>query len=132
MNATRWLKWHLLLRYLMAAVWLVNGLYCKVLHLVPRHEAIVARILGPAHAGLLTRLIGLAEIGLALWVLSGRGVQLNAALQIGLVALMNGLEFWLARDLLLWGQYNIVFAALYMGVVYLYAFRRPDSRFLPS
>jgi hypothetical protein len=30
-----------------ALVWLANGLLCKVLGLVPRHEAIVARILGP-------------------------------------------------------------------------------------
>jgi hypothetical protein len=27
-----------LLNYLIAAVWLVNGLFCKVLNLVPRHD----------------------------------------------------------------------------------------------
>lgn len=40
------------LTYLFALVWLVNGLLCKVLGLVPRHAAIVARILEPAHVGL--------------------------------------------------------------------------------
>jgi uncharacterized membrane protein YphA (DoxX/SURF4 family) len=60
-----------LLTYLTALVWLANGLLCKVLGLVPRHEAIVARILRPAHAPLLTRLIGLGEIGIALWIVSG-------------------------------------------------------------
>jgi hypothetical protein len=34
-----------LLNYLIAAVWLVNGLFCKVLGLVPRHQEIVATIL---------------------------------------------------------------------------------------
>ena len=38
--------------YLIAAVWLVNGLFCKVLHLTPRHERIVARTLGEGISGL--------------------------------------------------------------------------------
>ena len=111
------------LRYGLAGVWLVNGLLCKVLHLVPRHEAIVARILGPTYAAPLTLLIGLAEIGLALWVLSGRWKRWNAALQIALVLTMNALEFWLASDLLLWGRLNLVFAGLFALVVYYYGFR---------
>ncbi|TGE08474.1 DoxX-like family protein [Hymenobacter fodinae] len=111
-----------LLAYALAAVWLVNGLYCKVLHLVPRHEAIVARILGPTYAAPLTQLIGLAEMGMAVWVLSGRYIRLNAAVQIGLVAIMNVLEFFLAPDLLLWHRMNSVFAALFIVVIYIYGF----------
>lgn len=111
-----------LLRYSIAAVWLANGLLCKVLYLVPRHEAIVARILGPTFAPPLTRLIGLAEIGLAIWVLSGRWVKLNAVAQISLVLGMNVLEFFLAADLLLWQQFNILFAGLFALVVYYYGF----------
>ncbi|WP_420459075.1 hypothetical protein [Neolewinella sp.] len=38
----------------LALIWLTNGLYCKVLNLVPRHQEIVAAILGPAHARELT------------------------------------------------------------------------------
>ena len=49
---------HRLITYLIPLVWLTNGLLCKVLMLVPRHAAIVARILRPAHASVLTRLIG--------------------------------------------------------------------------
>lgn len=118
------------LRYGIAAVWLLNGLVCKALHLVPRHEAIVARILGPAYAGPLTLLIGLAEIGMALWVLSGRYLQLSVALQIALVLTMNVLEFLLAPDLLLWHHYNLLFAGLFALVLYYYGFRltpRPSS-----
>ena len=112
-----------ILRYLLAAVWLLNGLFCKLLHLVPRHEAIVARILGPAYAAPLTRLIGIAEIIMAAWVLSRYRPRLNAAAQIALVGSMNLLEFWLAPDLLLWGRFNSLFALLLMGVVYIYGFR---------
>jgi len=108
----------LVLRYSIALVWLANGLLCKVLHLVPRHEAIVARILGPTYAAPLTRLIGVAEIGLALWVLRGRWGRLTAAMQIVLVLGMNVLEFFLAGDLLLWGPLNLVFASLFALLVY--------------
>ncbi|MDF7815916.1 DoxX-like family protein [Hymenobacter sp. YC55] len=106
----------------MALVWLANGFLCKVLSLVPRHEAIVARILGPAYASPLTRLIGLAEIGMAIWVLSGRWIKLNAITQISLVLVMNVLEFCLAADLLLWRQFNILFAGLFALLVYYYGF----------
>ncbi len=60
-----------LIRGLLAGVWLVMGLLCKLLGWVPRHEEIVARILGNEHAHLLTQAIGLAEIGIAAWILSG-------------------------------------------------------------
>ncbi|ALD21254.1 DoxX-like family protein [Hymenobacter sp. DG25A] len=108
------------LRYAIAAVWLVNGLLCKVLYLVPRHEAIVARILGPEYAAPLTRLIGFAEIGMGIWVLSGRWLKLNVAAQIALVISMNVLEFLLASDLLLWQHLNIVFAGLFVLLLYYY------------
>lgn len=109
-----------MLRYAIAAVWLVNGLLCKVLHLVPRHEAIVARILGPEYAAPFTRIIGLAEIGMGIWVLSGRWLKLNVATQIALVISMNVLEFFLASDLLLWQHLNIVFACLFVLLLYYY------------
>jgi len=112
-----------LLRYLIALVWLVNGLFCKLLMLVPRHEAIVARILGPAHAGVLTRLIGLGEIGIALWVASGIQSRWCALVQIGLVLSMNTLEAILAPDLLLWGRANALFAALFCVLIYLHSLR---------
>lgn len=112
-----------LLTYLIALVWLVNGLFCKLLHLVPRHEAIVARILGPAHAGPLTRLIGVAEIGMACWVLSGLRARWCALAQIALVLTMNTLEALLAPDLLLWGRANALFAALFCLLIYRDTFR---------
>ena len=114
---------HRLATILIALVWLANGLLCKVLLLVPRHAAIVARILGLAHAGLLTRLIGLGEIGIGLWVISGIKPRWCAWVQITLILSMNSLEAVLAPDLLLWGRFNAVFAVLFCGLIYLHRLR---------
>ena len=103
---------------LISVVWLANGLFCKVLNLVPRHEQIVARILGEDYSRPLTILIGLSEVVMAVWVLSKFKSKLNAITQILIVALMNTLEFILVPDLLLWGRLNSVFALLFIGLVY--------------
>lgn len=101
-----------------AAVWVINGLYCKVLSGVPRHEMIVARILGESHAFLIVKTIGVLEILMAVWVLSRMKSRFCALFQIFIVATMNILEFILAPDLLLFGQLNLFVAVLFMGVVY--------------
>jgi uncharacterized membrane protein YphA (DoxX/SURF4 family) len=104
-------------RIFFALVWLVNGLYCKVLDGVPRHREIVARILGEDHAFLLTRLIGCAEIVMAAWILSGIRRKWSAAAQIATVATMNVIEFFLAPDLLLFGKFNSLIALAYIILV---------------
>ncbi|WP_439882165.1 DoxX-like family protein [Pontibacter sp. MBLB2868] len=109
---------HRVLTFSIAAVWLVNGLFCKVLNLVERHEQIVAQILGSDFSRPMTLLIGLSEIGMAVWVLSGINTRLNALAQITIVATMNVLEFVLVPDLLLWGRMNAAFALLFILVVY--------------
>jgi len=107
-----------ILTYCIATVWIVNGLFCKVLNLVPRHEQIVARILGDDHSRLLTILIGLSEIIMAVWILSSYKTKLSAIAQITIVATMNTLEFILVPDLLLWGKLNSLFAFIFILVVY--------------
>jgi uncharacterized membrane protein YphA (DoxX/SURF4 family) len=111
-------KIHKLLTYCIATVWIANGLFCKVLNLVPRHQEIVANILGHEHARLLTFLIGLTEIGMAIWILSGIWMRLSAATQILVIITMNTLEFVLVPDLLLWGKTNAIFAFLFIVVTY--------------
>lgn len=106
------------LHYCIACVWIINGLFCKVLNLVPRHEEIVARILNTGHARLLTLLIGLAEIAMAVWILSGFRKRLNVIVQILVVAAMNTLEFFLVPDLLLWGRANAIFAFAFIALIY--------------
>ena len=107
-----------LIDFALACVWLVMGLYCKLLGQVPRHEAIVGDILGADMAVWLTPLIGLGEIGLAVWIATGRYRKVSAATQILLVIAMNILEFAFAVDHLLWGPLNIIFALLFCALVY--------------
>ncbi len=109
---------HRITTVLIACVWFGFGLGCKVLGLAPRHEAIVARILGDAFAGPLTIAIGVSEIVMAVWVLSGFRARWCAIAQIAIVGTMNVLETILVPDLLLWGHFNMLFALGFMAVVY--------------
>ncbi len=106
------------INYFIAAVWLINGLYCKLLSLVPRHEEIVARILGEEHSRILTAVIGISEIIMAVWIVSGIKRKLNVILQMIVIAVMNIIEFILAPDLLLWEHYNSLFAFLFIVLIY--------------
>lgn len=103
--------------YLIAAVWVANGLFCKVLNLVPRHTEIVARILGAAYARPLTIAIGCSEILMMVWVLSGTRPRWCAIAQAVIIATMNILEYALVPDLLLWGHLNIVFAFAFIALI---------------
>ncbi len=111
-------KKHTILTYVIAIIWLVNGLFCKVLNLVPRHQEIVAKILGQENSRPLTLLIGLSEIAMSVWILSGIKQKTNALVQICVVATMNIIEFILAPDLLLWGRLNIVVATFFILLIY--------------
>lgn len=70
-------------RPLVASVWLVHGLYNKLLGGSPRHLAIVRSVPGLAGAAgerVLT-MVGLFDVALALWILSGRAPRRCAAIQ---------------------------------------------------
>ena len=109
---------YLVLRFLIGAVWFINGLVCKVLGLVPRHLEIVGRMLGEEHAVAITRAIGLGEVALALAIWCGLWPRWLAATQVALVLAMNVMEFFLAPDLLLWGKMNSVYALIFAAVVF--------------
>jgi hypothetical protein len=109
---------HRLLTYSIATIWLANGLFCKVLNLVPRHQQIVAKILGNEHSRLLTIVIGCSEIFMVIWILSNIKSRLNALIQIIIIATMNTLEFILVPELLLWGKVNAIFAFILILSVY--------------
>jgi hypothetical protein len=111
-------SFHKLLTYCIATVWIVNGFFCKVLNLVPRHQQIVARILTIDYAKIFTIVIGCSEIIIAIWIVSKIKTRLNALTQIGIVATMNTLEFIFVPDLLLWGKLNALFAFIFILLVY--------------
>ncbi len=114
---TEW-KIQNILTFFIATVWIVNGLFFKVLNLVPRHQEIVANIFGHDNARVLILLIGIAEIGMAIWILSGIWMRLGAVTQILVIVTMNTLEFVLVPDLLLWGKTNAIFAFLFIALIY--------------
>ena len=111
-----------LLTFFIAGVWIINGLYCKILNGTPRHQDIVASILGEDYAAILTSLIGFSEIIMGIWVWSRFQSRLNCYLQITIVLLMNILEYFLVPDLLLWGKLNFFFALFFILLVYVNEF----------
>lgn len=118
-----------IINYGIATVWMINGLFCKMLNFVPRHEEIVARILDSHYSRLLTVLIGCSEIIMAVWVLTGIHSRFNALAQITIIASMNILEFILTPDLLLWGRFNSLFAFLFILLIYFNEFHlNPKKR----
>lgn len=112
---------------LIALVWLLNGLFAKVLNLVPRHTEIVATILGEEYARPLTILIGCSEIAMAVWIWLDWHRKPTAIVQMAIILTMNTLESLLAPDLLLWGYLNPVFAVLFCGMIWHHGFRSIPS-----
>ena len=74
------------------AVWLYQGVWCKVLGRCPDELRIVQDVPGMprrlARPALAT--LGAVEVGLAAWVVSGRRPVAAAWAETGLVAAMNG------------------------------------------
>ncbi len=124
---TRSPKPPLIFRLIFASVWLVNGVWCKILDGVPRHREIVARILGDEHQLLLTRMIGISEVLMAVWILSGIRWKWSCAAQIAAVVAMNVTVFIMVPDILLFGRINSLVALAYIMVVAWTGFR-PGKR----
>jgi uncharacterized membrane protein YphA (DoxX/SURF4 family) len=89
-----------LIRLAIALVWFYQGLWCKVLGGIPRHEAVIAAVpfIGPAAGHVALIALGLLECGIGLWVLSGLWMRQAAMVQTVLLAAMNtGALIWAAR-----------------------------------
>tara|TARA_R110002074_G_scaffold32544_4_gene90951 strand:+ start:14317 stop:14706 length:390 start_codon:yes stop_codon:yes gene_type:complete len=125
-------KTYNILTYFIASVWFVNGLFCKVLNLVPRHQEIVARILGSHNSEIITIIIGILEIIMTIWILTNYKSKLNALTQIIILATMNIIEFMFAKDLLLWGKFNSLFAILFILIVYYTNFKTQEKHVIKT
>jgi len=81
-----------LARLAIAAVWLYQGGWCKLIAPNERHLQVVADLpgVGSAHARKVLALVGTVEVGLAAWVLSRRAPRTAAAAQTVLLGVMNG------------------------------------------
>ena len=109
---------HHILTILISLVWLINGLYAKVLGFVTRHQEIVAKILGSEISFAAVKVIGVLEICMFIWIISRKYSRFAAVTQIVIVLTMNILEFILTPELLLFGRLNIIIAVIFVSVVY--------------
>jgi hypothetical protein len=85
-----------------AAVWLYEGLWCKVLGRERRQLEIVEAVpyFGPRVAALFLTTLGVAEIGVGLWVLSGIAPGPCALAQTLLLVTLNANGLIWARHLI--------------------------------
>lgn len=116
---------------IVASVWLVHGLFNKLLHLSPRHLLIVQSVPGLAGARgeIVLTAVGLFEVGLALWVLSGWAAGVCAAMQTVVLLSMNIVELSFARSLLLWPAGLIPVNLMFLGLAWVGARSRSGTVF---
>ena len=90
----------LLLQAAVAAVWLYEGLWCKVLARSPHEFEVVAQVpfLAPSTAHALLRLLGVLEALLGAWVLIGWEPVAAALVQTGLLIGLNTSGIYFSRD----------------------------------
>jgi hypothetical protein len=107
-------------RCFVAGVWLVHGLYNKLLGGSPRHLAIVQAV--PFLAGGAARrvlvAVGVFEVAVAIWTLCRRAPRWCAATQTVALLSMNVVELTYARPLLLWPAGLIPINLLFLGAAW--------------
>jgi len=89
-----------LLQAAVAAVWLYEGLWCKVLARSPHEFEVVAQVpfLAPTTSHALLRLLGVLEALLGAWVLTGWQPVAAALVQTGLLVGLNTSGIYFSRD----------------------------------
>lgn len=43
------IRWRQIFDYLVAVIWLINGVWCKILNQVQRHDSIVKKLIAPIY-----------------------------------------------------------------------------------
>lgn len=80
-----------LIRISLAAVWLYEGLWCKILGRVQSQVDVVTAVprFGARFGLPFLKTLGVVEVGLALWVMTGVAPGLCAIVQTGLLVVLN-------------------------------------------
>lgn len=91
-----------LARFAVAAVWLYEGLWCKLLHGEPRQFQVVAAVpyFQPRVGVLFLKVLGAAEVGLGMWALSGLAPLPCAGVQTLLLVTLNANGLVWARHII--------------------------------
>lgn len=121
----------LALAMVVAGVWVCNGLVFKLLHVLPRHLAIVQAVpgLGGGRGVVMLQLVGVGELLLAGWVLSGRWPRACAAFQTAILLTMNVMELIFARSHLLTPVGLVPINLLFLGLAWVSAELRAPAPF---
>lgn len=99
---TEWMPPPMLVRSAIAAVWLYEGLWSKVLGRQPSQGRITEAVpfLGPGAGPAFLKALGVVETLLGLWVLSGWEPVWAAIVQTALLVSMNSVGLLFARELI--------------------------------
>lgn len=91
-----------LIHVAVAAVWLYEGFWCKLLNGEPRQMEVVAAVprYGPSIGGAFLKSLGVVEVLLAGWVLSGVAPLFCAVVQTMLLIALNAGGLLWARHLI--------------------------------
>jgi hypothetical protein len=92
----------ILMRASVAAVWLYEGLWCKIFGRMPSQVAVVTAVprLGVRFGRPFLKMLGLVEVGLAVWVIMGITPGLCAILQTALLVVLNANGLLWARHII--------------------------------
>jgi uncharacterized membrane protein YphA (DoxX/SURF4 family) len=90
------------IRSAVAAVWLYEGLWNKLLGRAQREAQVVGAVpgLGPRFGRLFLKVLGVVEVALALWILSGFYPGTCATVQIALLIVLNANGLMWARHII--------------------------------
>jgi uncharacterized membrane protein YphA (DoxX/SURF4 family) len=91
-----------LVRVAVAAVWIYEGLYCKILGGAPSELRVVQAVpgYGPRFGALFLHTLGWVELALGVWVLTGIAPGLCALAQTLLLVGLNGAGLMFSRHLI--------------------------------
>jgi hypothetical protein len=91
-----------LIRTSVAAVWLYEGLWCKILGRVQLQVQVVTAVpkLGPRFGAAFLKVLGVVEIALAVWVVAGVAPGMCAMVQTALLIVLNANGLLWARRII--------------------------------
>jgi uncharacterized membrane protein YphA (DoxX/SURF4 family) len=90
------------LRAGVAAVWLYEGLWCKILGRVNSQVEVVTAVprLGPRFGSLFLKVLGIVEVALGVWVMTGNFPGWCAIVQTSLLVVLNANGLLWARHII--------------------------------
>ena len=85
-----------------AAVWLYEGLWCKLLGREPNQLRVVQQVpgWGPRYGALFLLALGCVECGLGIWVIAGVAPVLAAIAETALLVALNGNGLYWSRHVI--------------------------------